>query len=1506
MRRSVISVPLIIVASCLLDNRGLLAEDSPSVLVKYMKPAASKEQWADLPAWMSGVTIYSQPDTSQKRPDGVSGREVIFDVLKPTTVLVLASWAYDGNSSGGWHEDRSSLEALAKQGWHSIGKVQRRRKPESPLEAFDILRRDCRAGESFRFHTRKYNPPFVAMLPANRQSQIPVSKSADNPASGSGNKPDSSFASLPVRIKCMKPAENTDAWIDLPDWMKDATIYSQVDKSQQREEGVSGREVLFEVLRPTTVIVLASWVEQGNRGGGWFEDRSGLSDLKKLGWRRIGETKHQTSGGSKDLHQILRKDCKAGETFRFHTRKYTPPFVAILPDNRLAAIPGGVSTSDAGKPKMVKNEPTKTAPTAGTSKPKASPPKREVKPPSTPKAAVTAQNTAEVRVKFMKPVIGDKTWVDTPEWMKGATIFSESDRSAKRPEGVSGREVLFDVKKDSTILLLVSWTVEGSRYDEWTANLWSIDRLIEAGWAPLRKIRRQKKGDNFDEFIIFRRECKAGQSFRLHTRKYTPPFVAIASPERLASIPTSSPTLSAACILPPFPEGKSGRWKNDKAAARTVLLKAHDPEPDEIVGFGGMLQRELIRQAILLAAREELGLSTRDSMLREEFPNDSEGRSPLDVIVAGTTTRRLKTTIFRAGKTDWEILWNDRLRLDDDGPVLDQILEHAEKLSRTEFPAMLLQAGYVKGTATIRGDAKLDDETLDLLDTFQTVAQFGAVRHLHHQIRKSGESPELLSGLARAYANLGVLTEPLWSPAEKVFKARALLYAQRAIQQSPKTAAPYVARAYVWLLCGVHQFALDSLEAAAKLDSENTEIDSDEISPALSVVLAAAAKSDMQKLEELSADRKFRPLIRLLQFQAIEPTSQTTMLKRSSDAFLKEQPFSLRSHCRFLYYRQMGPRADAIHDSFIQFPKGLYSTLELVPDMPEVLLERVEHELPSFEDGYDIAEIDVRRRVIRDLKEIGGVDRDFHEPSMATLGQLIHEFGFLQSAASLYYQRYAQGVQVDGSIPTFRQIVAGHPYADYIESFASDPARQRQTLEQLVARIDPAGLNASTKTMIDEIWRSYDKQPYKKLVRNLNLHHDETLRDIYKQILALDETRSAKLIATRLKQIQELCPNHPITAALTARFDRDQARPHLASWEERFADHTLVLYWVAENYEKAGDNEGWERCLQQGLKVVPDADSYQRLAGMYDTLGKKEMWKSTLDEMLLKTESDGLDHARARSNIAWYLMRQQKFKEAFPYAQASADSYSGWSLHCLSVCLEGLGRLEDSENVLRAMVYRYDNNGLMWLQWCARNGQGDKETARRATLKDISSYPKERSADQLSILADYYLLTGDATEALVNFEKYWQKERGFKIGGMAAALADELGKTDLRDRLLQGIMDRKSKLAASSLEGPFCDLMKVVKDGLREGVIDVKRSEEIIDKADSTVRPMFSYFLARFLHNQKQKEDAIRLMTYAATSPNIEYVRGHAMTWLREKKIPFGKPRELESSSEADEADDSK
>src|SRR5581483_2975755 len=56
------------------------------------------------------------------------------------------------------------------------------------------------------------------------------------------------------------------------------------------------------------------------------------------------------------------------------------------------------------------------------------------------------------------------------------------------------------------------------------------------------------------------------------------------------------------------------------AAPVLVAERATEPAPIKAGEFRGILARELVRQALLLTARDELGLLTRDLTLRETFP----------------------------------------------------------------------------------------------------------------------------------------------------------------------------------------------------------------------------------------------------------------------------------------------------------------------------------------------------------------------------------------------------------------------------------------------------------------------------------------------------------------------------------------------------------------------------------------------------------------------------------------------------------------------------------------------------------------------------------------------------------------------------------------------------------------------------------------------------------------------------------------------------------------------
>jgi tetratricopeptide (TPR) repeat protein len=494
----------------------------------------------------------------------------------------------------------------------------------------------------------------------------------------------------------------------------------------------------------------------------------------------------------------------------------------------------------------------------------------------------------------------------------------------------------------------------------------------------------------------------------------------------------------------------------------------------------------------------------------------------------------------------------------------------------------------------------------------------------------------------------------------------------------------------------------------------------------------------------------------------------------------------------------MGPKIEAIQQGFARFPEGLYGSLELVPGVPTELLELVERESPRFEPGFDIAEVEIRKRVIQTLIEFGASEKDQHEPSLAVLGQLLLDVGFVQSVALLDYQTRSRGVDVDGSIPTHRSIATGHPYALYLETYASDPARVEVALKQLVESLTPEALGNPERVMINKVYFHLNKSKYSELVRYVDRHADPSLRELYTRSVSLDQKRYGALIKTLLGQLRKSCPNHPLTAMLTIRYDWPKAEPHAADWEDRFNDHPLVLFWLSQQYESTGDFEGTERCLTQGLKIAPDADSYQRLAATHHGRGDFKKWKNTLDEMFLRTEAEGLEHAHARNRIARYLMRQQEFDEALPYAESAADTYAAWGLECLSACYEGLNRLEESESLLQAAANRYDSSSLSWLEWCLRNGQGDHEAARRASLEFINGFSSSPSSGEMRMRAQYYLFTGDLKQSLENFQKVWKADKAVDAGIMAAILADQLKRHDVRDGLLKQMIKHRDTLDEDS------------------------------------------------------------------------------------------------------------
>ena len=242
-----------------------------------------------------------------------------------------------------------------------------------------------------------------------------------------------------------------------------------------------------------------------------------------------------------------------------------------------------------------------------------------------------------------------------------------------------------------------------------------------------------------------------------------------------------------------------------------LMLDAQEPDLEPADSSGSLISRELIRQAILIAGREELGLSTRDATLREPFPQSAAKEYPPIHIKTLTTPKYLQIDLWRDNDPQGRAKYSRRLDVGTDFVFSEAM----ERLSRGEFVEYIKRAGYPQ-MPKHHSLAPLLDGYQDMLGEMVFSKQFAVLRYCHETIRTRGESSAIDSALARGYANLGLLASFQWNAFEKVFYARAMLYAARIAAREGATPQSLWLRAYVRILAGTHKRALEDFESAKK------------------------------------------------------------------------------------------------------------------------------------------------------------------------------------------------------------------------------------------------------------------------------------------------------------------------------------------------------------------------------------------------------------------------------------------------------------------------------------------------------------------------------------------------------------------------------------------------------------------------------------------------------------------------------------------------------------------
>jgi len=262
--------------------------NSPSLLTE-----GGDSVWTEIPAIARGAVIFTPPGDARK--DGV----VKFTVKHDALIGLAASWAYDGNSSGGWQSERKTKQQLVADGWIEVGTMY-----HALSDRHTLFSRQCKKGEVFRIRTRKYREPYV-LIPGYLKNTRPLKQKK---------------VDLKVVVEVLGSKVQPVGAVVAPRQMR-----AELEGTLVYDSGVSGVAIV-RVHRKARIYVAASWAYDGNNSGQWTQERWTKEDFKNHGWKEIG-TVRIPHRGHEQQHILFVRDCNKGDRFRLRSRKYGAPFV---------------------------------------------------------------------------------------------------------------------------------------------------------------------------------------------------------------------------------------------------------------------------------------------------------------------------------------------------------------------------------------------------------------------------------------------------------------------------------------------------------------------------------------------------------------------------------------------------------------------------------------------------------------------------------------------------------------------------------------------------------------------------------------------------------------------------------------------------------------------------------------------------------------------------------------------------------------------------------------------------------------------------------------------------------------------------------------------------------------------------------------------------------------------------------------------------------------------------
>ncbi|NLX55886.1 MAG: hypothetical protein GXY58_12290 [Planctomycetaceae bacterium] len=899
-------------------------------------------------------------------------------------------------------------------------------------------------------------------------------------------------------------------------------------------------------------------------------------------------------------------------------------------------------------------------------------------------------------------------------------------------------------------------------------------------------------------------------------------------------------------------------------------------DTDQVLPY--RLGRELVRQAILMAARDEMGLATRDETLQEAVPQQAQVTWVMPVERA-LLTGKWQVKLLPAeqqGDVIWEKTYDFVVH---GGKIYGDMVPKLESDTRGALLEGLRAAGLTGDKPPVQDPAPPGPEIEQWLGQVDMVLQFAAVRAAHEAIAAHGETPEWLGVLARGYAHLALLTNHYWNSTPEVYTARAWLYAQRLVTVSPSSDLALWHRAYAWALGGTLQHALEDLaelEARQAATAEAAASDTPAAPPAWSKLIKPYCMCDRAALRQLATDdAACRPWATLLRFALASFEREPQWMW---DAMQELQPTCPAAYCAYsdlVYYgRYLALSRSGAAWAPMLFSRCVPTSVAQLAGLPAPVQQLVADQKPtrgwlsnwfSGRDGEEFGEpfSQVPMEIARLLR--ADSEQTAHgEPSWSALASLLEEEQFVQIAHyfgdAVNATEYPLADEVDRLLP----LIKNHRYALFIDGLryyydrdvvqqaklyggirVVDPRMNLWPMFTTMANIPDAQGQGLGTVAIDNAHRNFTLQGMREYLAGYTMR-SKPEDEAYMSMLA--------------NEMHEVAPHADVAIYYAITFTKEPTIEQLKTWEDQLKEHPVSFSALAFHYWKLKDWDAAVRCCKRSLASVPTSDATTLLAELYKQRKDYDNWERTLLDYL-QTDDLGLKHQGVQSVLARGYATRGQWAKAKPIAQKCAATWSFTGLYLASEICEGLAEWEASEQYMRDLCEGYPTSAAyLWYFWCRRTGRGDVAAARKMADTYFAA-PHHETRERAIYEGVFHLLNDDAAQGLVAYRKALSPRPSFSCTYMVAQLARAAGDEKLRADVLSTMRKASVEYAEGEdmIEPEVLALGMAIIQLLESGDASderLSRLDELLGAVGALERSAYAYYVGKELEALGKQAEA--------------------------------------------------